>query len=99
MNFREFAQHKFDVLSLLFVVVFFTTIVVGIGANPAYAGVADWLVKGALGPSVGALIMALQNRAAGRMMDFGNNGGRGASSVHSETTTLVNKEVTEVPPK
>ncbi len=93
MKLSEFAQHKFDVLVMVFLIVLFTAIIIIFGHNSDYAGIVDWTEKGALGPLLGAMVYSLQNRGVARFSDPGSSEGGKVSSVHSETTrTEVLKE-------
>jgi hypothetical protein len=73
MTLYEFAQHKFDVLILLLLFCIECVMLVHAshhtGIDPQLQ---TWIIQGALGPTVGALLMALTSRGGGqRKVDTG----------------------------
>lgn len=97
MTNREFIQSKFDLVILTGVTVFFTLInllllvlAVYHPGNDIITGMADWFLKGAIGPLVGALISTLITPHATQ---------RRADSENKDTTshTSITTDITEKP--
>ena len=74
MNFREFAQHKFDVLVLVLMSLFMLSMLVHFAHHQADTQLSEWTMRGA-DMLLGALIMALTGGRAG----FRKNDGNGAA--------------------
>ena len=76
MNLREFAQHKFDVLVLVLLFCIESFMLLHIAHHPETdSALESWIIQGALGPTVGALLMALTSRSSGQRKSDSNGNG------------------------
>lgn len=107
MTNREFVQAKFGIFVLMGMAAFFTTIemlllVIDIWHPLDLAsGLGDWILKAAIGPTIGALLNAIitPHQDARREDSTEYVNGKGTTTVHAETTVDKVIEPKTEPPK